>query len=108
RDTQVSALLEAHWGQIGAQNQDKEALIAQYKARLSQPAAAAPNAAHGRELFAQACGACHVLFGEGGKLGPDLTGGGRKDLDYLLHNVLDPSAVVPHDYKMTIVTLTDG
>lgn len=108
RDPELTRLLETHWGQLSAPNENKEALIAEFKARLSRPAATPPNLTHGRELFASLCGACHTLFGEGGKLGPDLTGGGRKDLDYLLRNVLDPSAVVPADYRMIIVTLHDG
>jgi putative heme-binding domain-containing protein len=51
---------------------------------------------------------CHVLYGEGGKVGPDLTGTGRASLDYLLENVVDPGAVVGADYQMTVVTLKDG
>jgi len=49
-----------------------------------------------------------VLFGEGGKVGPDLTGAGRASLDYLLENIVDPAAVVGADYRMTVVTLKDG
>ena len=37
---------------------------------------------------------CHTLFGERAKTGPDLTGGNLDNLDYLLENVVDPSAVV--------------
>ena len=54
------------------------------------------------------CAACHTLFGKGGTIGPDLTGGGRKELDYVLENVVDPSASVPQDYWLTFVTLKDG
>src|SRR5262249_21788540 len=39
---------------------------------------------------------------------PDLTGGGRGNLDYLLENILDPSAVVTADFRMSIADLTDG
>src|SRR6185436_2844601 len=46
--------------------------------------------------------------GEGGKTGPDLTGGGRDNLDYLLENILDPSAVVTSDFRMSILDLKDG
>ncbi|MEZ5302922.1 MAG: hypothetical protein R3F11_20130 [Verrucomicrobiales bacterium] len=47
------------------------------------------------------------MYGEGGKVGPDLTGSGRADLDYLLENIIDPSAVVAADYRMSLVTLKD-
>ena len=49
-----------------------------------------------------------TLYGEGGKVGPDLTGGGRNNLDYLLENIVDPSAVVTADFRMSIVELKDG
>jgi putative heme-binding domain-containing protein len=51
---------------------------------------------------------CHRLYGHGGDSGPDLTGSGRENLDYLLENIVDPSAVVSADFKVTVVTLKDG
>jgi putative heme-binding domain-containing protein len=48
------------------------------------------------------------LYGTGGTVGPDLTGSGRHNLDYLLENLLDPSAVVNKDYRMSIVRVSDG
>ena len=62
----------------------------------------------GRELFKQRCGACHKLFGEGGKIGPDLTGSGRKDLHYILENVVDPSAVVNRNFQLTTIKTKSG
>jgi len=49
-----------------------------------------------------------MMYGEGGKIGPDLTGAGRDNLDYLLENIADPSAVVSADFRMTILHLKDG
>ena len=54
------------------------------------------------------CASCHRLFGQGGDIGPDLTGGGRADLDYLLENIIDPSAVVSADYRLTSAAMNDG
>src|SRR5207302_6829752 len=62
----------------------------------------------GRALFAKTCQQCHTLFGVGGKVGPDITGSNRVNLDYLLENVLDPSAVIPKEYAVTVVTLKNG
>ena len=41
-------------------------------------------------------------------MGPDLTGSNRANLDYLLGNILDPSAEIQDDYKMVVVTTRDG
>ena len=54
------------------------------------------------------CGQCHKLYGEGGALGPDLTGSGRHDLNYLFENIVDPSAVVDAAYYLNILELKDG
>ena len=59
-------------------------------------------------MFAKHCASCHKLFGEGGDVGPELTGSQRANLDYVLENVLDPSAVVPGEYRMTAFALLDG
>ena len=66
------------------------------------------NAGRGRALFQKNCASCHTLFGEGRQVGPDLTGAQRTDLDYILINVMDPSALVGHAYRVTIVELKDG
>ena len=74
------------------------------KARFSEPGDA--NLAAGRALFKKHCQNCHRLYGEGEKIGPDLTGGNRSNLDYLLSNIIDPSAVVDKDFRMSVL-LTD-
>ena len=49
-----------------------------------------------------------MLYGQGGKLGPDLTGSGRSNLDYLLENIVDPNAAVSADYRMHVIEMKDG
>ena len=53
-----------------------------------------PIAAGGGALFDRLCASCHRLHGRGGEIGPDLTGSGRDNLDYLLENIVDPGAAV--------------
>lgn len=48
------------------------------------------------------------MFGEGGTIGPDLTGSGRKKIDYLLSNLIDPSAIIDPAYRLTTVLTIDG
>ena len=48
------------------------------------------------------------VYGEGVAVGPDLTGAGRQELDYLLENILYPNAVIPAGYRASVVTMKDG
>ena len=54
------------------------------------------------------CASCHVLYDDGGKIGPELTGSNRANLDYILLNSVDPSYDVPDAYKTVSVVTIDG
>ncbi len=45
---------------------------------------------------------------EGEALGPDLTGAERRDLDFLLTSLVDPSSVIRKEYQPTTVATRDG
>ena len=53
-------------------------------------------------------GGCHVLFGEGERIGPELTGANRADTTALLANVVDPSAVIRADWLAHTVVTRSG
>ncbi|MCG3198522.1 MAG: hypothetical protein GHCLOJNM_03024 [bacterium] len=107
-DESLNRRLDEVWGKARESDTYKRELLAHHQARLSPEILAKADLAGGRELFLKTCSACHVLFGEGRLVGPDLTGSNRRDLAYLLENLVDPSAMVPADFKMTMVTLADG
>jgi putative membrane-bound dehydrogenase-like protein len=106
-DPKLTAALEASWGSLRPTARDKAALIAKYKAILQSDAPPA-DPDRGRALFGRICGQCHKLFGQGGDVGPDLTGSDRANPDYILENVLDPSASVGRDYTLSTVATSDG
>lgn len=106
-DAALSKQLAEVWGELREASGDKARQIAELKTRLTPGVLAQANLSQGR-LFYQICSACHKLYGEGGQVGPDLTGSGRANLDYLLENIVDPSGVVSADYRMSVVTLKDG
>ena len=95
----LNTALDQHWGAARESSADKKAEMERYRKLLT--AANSPNAdlRKGRAVFAKTCGQCHQLYGVGGKVGPDITGSNRADLDYLLHNILDPNAEIPNDYR---------
>ena len=79
-----------------------------YKALLTPAFMKNADRSNGRLVFSKTCQQCHKLFGEGGTIGPDLTGYNRAQLDYLLVKIVDPNAQVAKDYHMSIVTTEDG
>ncbi len=95
-------------GEVGALDATAAERIAVLSARLTPDELARADLPRGRDLFARTCMSCHVLFGQGGTLGPDLTGSNRADLEYLLTNAIDPNATVGEDYRSTIVRTLDG
>lgn len=107
-DEGLKAALERHWGKVTDTSEAKKAELARYQKLLTPAFLAKANLGQGRALFNQTCFACHSLFGQGNAIGPDLTGGNRQNLDFLLENILDPSAVVGADYQLTVFTLKDG
>jgi putative heme-binding domain-containing protein len=107
-DKRLRERLAAVWGEVRKTSTQKDALMAKYKALLTPDFLSAADLPSGRLLFQKHCGACHRMYGEGGQVGPDLTGSNRKNLDYVLENVLDPSALINRDYKVTLVLTGDG
>ncbi len=107
-DAKLTAALESSWGALRPTARDKAPLIAKYKGILNDGALPPADPDRGRALFSRMCGQCHKLFGEGNDVGPDLTGSDRANPDYILENVLDPSASVGRDYTLTTVATSDG
>jgi putative heme-binding domain-containing protein len=104
----VTKRLTSVWGSIRPAAKDRVALMARYK-KLATPAdLKKANPSNGRLVFAKNCASCHVLFGEGAKIGPELTGSQRANPEYILHKVLDPNAAVPKDAQVTQFELTSG
>jgi putative membrane-bound dehydrogenase-like protein len=108
KQPQLDARLKSVWGEIRPASQAKQQLAEKYRQQLSPTVLAGADLSKGKALYGQSCGQCHKLFGQGGGIGPELTGSQRSHLDYLLDNVLDPSAIVPFDYRVNLLELDDG
>jgi putative heme-binding domain-containing protein len=108
KDEALTQRIGEVWGEIRGASADSQKLIQQYKDLLTPEFLASADPANGRRVFDATCSSCHVLFGEGGTVGPDITGSNRANLDYILENVVEPSAVLGKDYRMTILETIDG
>jgi putative heme-binding domain-containing protein len=96
------------WGPIDQVSGDKAVAYKRYQHLLTDQTLAKADLLNGKALFKQTCSACHTLYGEGGKIGPDITGSNRTNIDYLLSNLIEPSSEIQDDYKMVVITSRDG
>ena len=83
-------------------------------ARLTQLALTnGGNAVHGREIYFNAeksgCIKCHRLGGQGGVVGPDLTGAGKRfSKIHIIESILEPSRAIAPAFRNISVRLKDG
>ena len=104
----IQAVLESKWGVLHETPQAKLETIDRWKNELKGPTLAQGDLENGSMLFKKSCANCHKLYGEGQSIGPDLTGTNRTNLDYLLMNIVDPSAEVPKQFTTSIIALKEG
>jgi putative heme-binding domain-containing protein len=105
-DEKLNSIVTKHWGRLqGATAEEK---LAEVRRLNNDLRAGSGNPETGRELFRKHCATCHHLFGEGTKLGPDLTSANRADRDFLLVSLVDPSSVIRKEFVSVVVLTTDG
>jgi putative membrane-bound dehydrogenase-like protein len=105
KDAHLDEQLPKVFGRIRATPDEKLQEIAKVKKLLS---GASGNALAGKDLFNKTCAKCHTFFNEGGKIGPDLTGYERDNLDFMLLSIIDPSAFIREEFTTFQTTTDDG
>ncbi|NNE90584.1 MAG: c-type cytochrome, partial [Verrucomicrobiales bacterium] len=108
KDDDLKKQLAKVWGRTGSTSREKKAEIKKWQDQLLPDVLAKADLKNGHAKYQQLCLACHNLNGEVGTIGPDLTGANRGDLYYLLENIIDPSATLPADFRLTVITKKDG
>jgi putative heme-binding domain-containing protein len=103
-DPQIDKLVKKNWGNLRASTQEKEELIKNLRVTIAKPG----DAAKGHELFKTICAVCHTLNGEGAKIGPELTGYERDNLDFMLPAIVDPSLGIREEYTLYNLTTKEG
>ena len=102
----LTQLVKKHFGEPAGRSPDE---IRQQIDKLTATIhTASGNPYQGKKLFGESCGKCHVLFEQGGKIGPDLTGYKRDDLRGILLNVVNPSAEIREGYENYLIRTLDG
>jgi putative membrane-bound dehydrogenase-like protein len=106
KDPEMDRLIKKHWSAAGSKLSSQEKLAEMM--RLKRVLATKGDVAKGKELFTARCSACHTLFNEGGKIGPDLTGYDRNNPEFWLVAILDPSAEIREGFGAYTVKMKDG
>ena len=83
----------------------RDKLIAERRAAYN-PARA--SVAEGERIFQRTCVACHQIDGQGGLVGPQLTGIGNRGLERLCEDILDPNRNVDSAFRTSLFILKDG
>jgi putative membrane-bound dehydrogenase-like protein len=103
---EVKKLVAKHWGQVAAP--PPGAKVARINSILHLLGQGPGNPVNGKMLFQKNCATCHTLFGEGNKIGPDLTGEDRRNRSFLVTSIVDPSAYIRPEYMAHNLTAADG
>ena len=101
----VDARVDRLTRNLPAAGEELEKLIQQRRASFD-PAAA--SAERGAQVFATHCAACHKINDVGATIGPQLDGLGKRGVDRVLEDVLDPNRNVDAAFRVTILRLKGG
>jgi putative heme-binding domain-containing protein len=106
RDERIAALAKKLWPELKPRTSEELRGEITRVADVVRSGVGRPKA--GREIFRAQCGKCHVLFGEGGKVGPDLTAYKRDEIELMLLSVINPNAEIREGYQTRLVATSDG
>lgn len=104
-DPRINMLLTKHWGRLKGSTPEEK--LAEVRRLNNDLRAGTGNRVTGKQLFQQHCASCHKLFGEGQEIGPDLTSANRKDREYMLVSIVDPSSIIRREYVSMAIRTTD-
>ena len=104
-DPEIDRRVDKLWGRTRATPAETQKLIDKLQGLVKQKRG---DLKAGREVFVKNCATCHKLFGEGGEVGPELTGYERTNLDFMLLAIADPSAAIREEFTNFAVFTNDG
>lgn len=107
KDADIDAAIDKHWkgllmtGPTPEKKKEAERIKAVLKTGLG-------DAEKGKVQFMGRCFICHKLFGEGGSIGPELTGYDRSNADFWLDNLFMPSMEIREGFGAYVVKTKGG
>jgi len=88
-------------------NGEQFAALEKKTARYTALAAKAGDSAKGKAVVAL-CQSCHMISGQGGLIGPNLSGAGAMGMEAVIRNIIDPNAAIEAAYRIFQVKLKAG
>jgi putative membrane-bound dehydrogenase-like protein len=105
-DDKIADLVHKHWGEVKGETTAQMLADINRLSKVVSEGKADPYA--GKQLFIAKCATCHMLHGQGGNVGPDLTPYKRDDVPQLLLHVINPSAEIREGYENSVVMTKSG
>lgn len=110
---------DGNWGKLGAgariakttdtppllTDEQSKALDAKF---VKYVGLASKGHANKGKAYAAICMACHQINGQGGQIGPNLSGAGAMGLEGVLRNILTPNAAMEPGYRIFRVEMKNG
>jgi len=88
-------------------NGEQFAALEKKTTRYTALAAKAGDPAKGKAVVAL-CQSCHMINGQGGLIGPNLSGAGAMGMEAVIRNIIDPNAAIEAAYRIFQVKLKAG
>ena len=88
----------------GGISPDREAVVEKLLPLAKQKG----DAVRGKTVFTASCSVCHKFNGEGGQIGPELTGVAARGKEDILLEILDPNRSVEANYRLWTLSTKDG
>src|SRR5262249_367987 len=106
RQERLTELVRKHWGELKPSTSAELQKEIDRLVKVGRSGSGVPK--QGKPLFMNQCAKCHTLFGEGGKVGPDLTTYQRDDLETMMLHIVNPSAEIREGFVNYLVTTKTG
>jgi putative heme-binding domain-containing protein len=108
RDSQLTASISRLWPEGSTAPASAAESVLKRLTAAVEDLASPGDPYRGHDLFGTSCAVCHRFFGEGGQIGPDLTGYQRNDPTALLTAIANPSGEIREGYENHTIVTRDG
>jgi putative heme-binding domain-containing protein len=107
-DDSIKTRLAKDWGTFGKSSEERKVEIATLVKSYQSAPLWAYSLEAGAAHFKTLCSSCHQETKESESLAPKLEGSGKKGIEYIVENIMDPNAVIGRDFQARVVVTNTG